>query len=56
MRGNVEKADETRRVKPSQRRFLRHDADSPGEKSRQGRYQVIQLCSPLGLCPGRERA
>lgn len=53
---HVEKADETRHVKPSQWRFLRHDAGSPGAESRQGRYQVIQLCSPLDLCPGRERA
>ncbi|MFE9098956.1 hypothetical protein [Streptomyces sp. NPDC007264] len=52
---HVEKAGETKHVKPSQWRFLRHEPDSPDTASRHGHYQVIQLCSPLDLCPGRER-
>lgn len=58
LRVHVEKADRTKHVKPSQWRFLRHapEPDSSGAASRQGHYRVIQLCSPLDLCPGRERA
>ncbi|MEV6735857.1 hypothetical protein AB0N14_02485 [Streptomyces sp. NPDC051104] len=49
---HVEKADRTRHIKPSQWRFVPHEqsAASGGEP-----YQVVLLCSPLDLCPGREQ-
>lgn len=52
----VEKAHGTRHTKASQWRFLPHDRDRE-ERSEleKGPYQVVQLCTPLDLCPGRDR-
>ncbi|WP_217553830.1 hypothetical protein [Streptomyces sp. GbtcB6] len=48
LHAHVEKADGTRHTKASQWRFLPHTEAADG-----GPYQVIQLCTPLDLCPGR---
>ncbi|RSS39809.1 hypothetical protein EF912_32815 [Streptomyces sp. WAC07061] len=49
LHAHVEKTDRTRHVKPSQWRFAPH-----GTAGAQGPYQVVMLCDPLDLCPGRE--
>ncbi|MDK9498788.1 hypothetical protein QEZ40_003993 [Streptomyces katrae] len=49
LHAHVEKTGRTRHVKPSQWRFAPHGTDCG-----QGPYQVVMLCDPLDLCPGRE--
>ncbi|MCQ8771678.1 hypothetical protein [Streptomyces telluris] len=51
----VERADRTRHVKASQWRFVPHADHEHGTGSEPDAYQVILLCDPLDLCPGRER-
>ncbi|MEV7688879.1 hypothetical protein ACFW1F_27760 [Streptomyces bungoensis] len=51
----VEKADGTRHTKPSQWRFLPHGDGERRPELEKGPYQVVQLCTPLDLCPGRDR-
>ncbi|MFD9469907.1 hypothetical protein [Streptomyces goshikiensis] len=50
LHAHVEKRRQTRHVKPSQWRFAPHGTE-PAEG---GSYQVVMLCDPLDLCPGRE--
>ncbi|WP_181803476.1 hypothetical protein [Streptomyces shenzhenensis] len=55
LRVHVEKADGTRHLKASQWRFVPHTDREPGERAACGPYQEILLCTPLDLCPGRDR-
>ncbi|MEU9988369.1 hypothetical protein AB0E10_16550 [Streptomyces sp. NPDC048045] len=55
LHAHVEKADRTRHTKASQWRFMPHSELERSEEAEGGRYQVIQLCTPLDLCPRRER-
>ncbi|MGX4689984.1 hypothetical protein [Streptomyces sp. JNUCC 63] len=48
-----ERAGRTRHTKPSQWRFLPHGDGERRAELEQGSYQVVQLCTPLDLCPGR---
>ncbi|MFD8980246.1 hypothetical protein [Streptomyces sp. NPDC059564] len=49
LHAHVEKRDRTRHVTPSQWRFAPHGA----AVDEGGPYQVVMLCDPLDLCPGR---
>ncbi|MGW3268883.1 hypothetical protein [Streptomyces sp. NPDC001056] len=52
---HVEKAGETPHTKASQWRFLPHGDGDRRSELEKGSYQVIQLCTPLDLCPGSDR-
>ncbi|MFF4399181.1 hypothetical protein [Streptomyces sp. NPDC001480] len=54
LHSHVEKADRTRHTKASQWRFVPHEEAGPAAGAQGGSYRVIQLCTPLDLCPGRE--
>ncbi|MFF8591039.1 hypothetical protein ACF061_06290 [Streptomyces sp. NPDC015220] len=53
LHAQVEKADRTGHTKASQWRFLPHGDGQRRAGLDGGPYQVVQLCSPLDLCPGR---
>ena len=55
LHAHVEKADGTRHTKATQWRFLPHAEGGQGVEPDGGTYQVLQLCTTLDLCPGRER-
>ncbi|MGW4905742.1 hypothetical protein [Streptomyces sp. NPDC004270] len=55
LQAHVEKADRTRHTKASQWRFVPHAELERGGWAGRGLYQVIQLCTPLDLCPARKR-
>ena len=55
LHAHVEKADGTRHTKATQWRFLPHAEGGQGVELDGGTYQVLQLCTTLDLCPGRER-
>ena len=55
LHAHVEKVDATGHVKASQWRFVPHADLDRGGQGDGGPYQVIQVCTPLDLCPGRER-
>jgi hypothetical protein len=50
---HVEKADGTQHTKASQWRFVPHDDHEQDAEPGGGSYEVVLLCSPLDLCPGR---
>ncbi|MFD5794556.1 hypothetical protein ACFWIO_13635 [Streptomyces diastatochromogenes] len=54
LHAQVEKVDATRHTKASQWRFLPHAQGGQGAEPDDGTYQVLQLCTTLDLCPGRE--
>lgn len=53
LHAHVEKTDRTRHTKASQWRFLPHGDGERPAGFEQGPYEVVQLCTPLDLCPGR---
>src|SRR4051812_22681946 len=55
LHAHVEKADGTRHIKASQWRFVAHADREQDAESEGSSYQEILLCTPLDLCPGRER-
>ncbi|ANP49285.1 hypothetical protein J2Z21_002089 [Streptomyces griseochromogenes] len=54
LQAHVEKTDGTRHTKASQWRFLSHAEGGRGAEPDDAAYQVLQLCTTLDLCPGRE--
>ncbi|MCZ0987089.1 hypothetical protein [Streptomyces diastatochromogenes] len=54
LHAQVEKVDATRHTKASQWRFSPHAQGGQGAEPDDGAYQVLQLCTTLDLCPGRE--
>lgn len=54
LHARVEKADRTLHSKASQWRFVSHTEVERGAQGGGG-YRVIQLCTPLDLCPGRDQ-
>ncbi len=53
LHAHVEKTDRTRHTKASQWRFLPHGDGERPAGFEHGPYEVVQLCTPLDLCPGR---
>ncbi|MGW5609533.1 hypothetical protein ACWEWI_26260 [Streptomyces sp. NPDC003753] len=50
---HVEKTDRTSHIKASQWRFVAHSEVERSNVDETDPYQVILLCDPLDLCPGR---
>jgi hypothetical protein len=55
LHAHVEKIGETKHVKASQWRFVPKSHRLRGTGVDEDAYQVVQLCDPLDLCPGRDR-
>jgi hypothetical protein len=56
LHAHVEKIGHARHVKASQWRFIPKTHFLRGADFEGDPYQVIQLCDPLDLCPGRDHA